>query len=168
MTLDSKIADLFRMDDATWARHANPWSVFTRTSVLPLLIVAIWSRVWIGGWSLVLVAGALIWNWANPRLFPAPKSTRNWASKAVLGERVWINRTTIPIPEHHRGFPNLLNAIALLGIVFVAWGLITLSEWPTLFGLMLTLAGKFWFLDRMVWLYADMGDATPEYRGWLY
>ena len=28
--------------------------------------------------------------------------------------------------------------------------------------------GKMWFLDRMVWLYEDMKDTTPEYRSWLY
>lgn len=168
MTFDSKIASLFQMDDATWARHANPWSVFTRTSVLPLLIVAVWSRVWIGGWSLGLVAVALLWNWVNPRLFPKPKSTNNWASKAVLGERVWINRDSIPIPDHHRQFPNWLNAIAFLGLLLVIWGLVALSVWPTLMGFVLTLAGKFWFLDRMVWLYSDMKTATPEYQSWLY
>jgi hypothetical protein len=27
------------MDDATWFRHANPWSVWTRASVLPLVIL---------------------------------------------------------------------------------------------------------------------------------
>jgi len=80
----------------------------------------------------------------------------------------WINRDQVPIPDYHRGFPNILSAIAAIGIPFVAWGLIALDSWPTLFGLMLTLVGKFWFLDRMVWLYHDMGDANPEYRSWLY
>jgi hypothetical protein len=168
MTLDSRIADLFQMDDATWARHANPWSVFTRALVLPLLIIAVWSRVWLGWWSLLLVAVALLWNWLNPRLFPAPASTRNWASQSVLGERVWINRNNIQIPTHHRIFPNVLNAIAALGAVFVIWGLVTLSVWPTVLGAVLTYAGKFWFLDRMVWLYSEMQDAHEDYRRWLY
>ena len=30
------------------------------------------------------------------------------------------------------------------------------------------LAGKVWFLDRMVWLYEDMKNSTTEYSGWLY
>lgn len=53
MTFDGKIANSFQMDDDTWARHANPWSVFTHPSVLPLLIVAVWSRVWIRWWSVM-------------------------------------------------------------------------------------------------------------------
>lgn len=168
MTLDNKIAVLFRMDDETWARHANPWSVFTRASVLPLLIVAIWSRVWIGGWSLLPIAAALVWNWMNPRLFPKPQSTDNWASKSVLGERVWLNRNNIAIPQPHRVFPNFLNAIALVGVIFVIWGLVALKLWPVSLGLVLAYAGKFWFLDRMVWLYTEMQDADAEYRHWLY
>lgn len=29
------------MDDATWERHANPWSVWTRMATLPLLLPAL-------------------------------------------------------------------------------------------------------------------------------
>lgn len=45
MTLERAIAHTFSMSDAVWMRHAHPWSVWTRFTVLPLLIVAIWSRV---------------------------------------------------------------------------------------------------------------------------
>lgn len=81
-----------RMDDATWRRHANPWSVWTRATVLPLIILAVWSRVWIGRWSLVLVALSVLWMWLHPRVFGEPKTSRHWASRGVMGERVWLNR----------------------------------------------------------------------------
>jgi hypothetical protein len=42
---------LMAMDDRVWRRHANPWSGWTRVTVLPLLVLAIWSRVWIGWWA---------------------------------------------------------------------------------------------------------------------
>ena len=38
MTFEARIARLFAMDEATWARHANPWSVWTRFTALPLLL----------------------------------------------------------------------------------------------------------------------------------
>ncbi len=50
-TLESKIARLFSMSDETWKKHANPWSVWTRVTALPALVVAVWSRVWIGHWA---------------------------------------------------------------------------------------------------------------------
>jgi len=115
MTLEERIARGFRMDDVTWERHANPWSVWTRFTALPLVILAVWSRAWLGRRAVVPVALSLLWTWINPRIFSKPRSTDNWASKGVLGERVWMNRKKVPIPEHHRLLPNILNAISGLG-----------------------------------------------------
>jgi hypothetical protein len=142
--------------------------VWTRYTVLPLLMVAIWSRVWLGWWSVLPVALTVVWAWVNPRLFPVPPSTDNWASMAVLGERVWLARDKVPLPPHHRRAPHLLSALASLGLPFLVWGLYRLQLWPTLFGVLLVFSGKLWFLDRMVWLYHDMKDAHPDYRRWLY
>ena len=82
------------------ARHANPWSAFTRFTVLPLLALAIWSRVWVGPWAWLLILLTLIWNWLNPRLFSPPSSLDNWASRGVLGERIWLNRRN-EVRAHH-------------------------------------------------------------------
>ena len=77
------------MDDRAWQRHANPWSVWTRIlTPLPLLALAVWSRVWLGWGALWPVALALGWIWLNPRLFPAPARLDGWAAAAVMGERV--------------------------------------------------------------------------------
>jgi hypothetical protein len=107
MTLEDQAASLFQMDDDTWERHANPWSVWSRTTVLPVLILAAWSRVWLGWWALVPGAVALLWTWLNPRLFGRPASLDSWASKSVMGERVWMNRDEVPVPVHHRWDPNI-------------------------------------------------------------
>jgi hypothetical protein len=167
-TLEESVARWFAMSDATWARHANPWSVWTRFTVLPLLILTIWSRVWLGHWAWLAVGLALLWTWYNPRLFPPPASTDNWASRAVLGERVWLNRRQVPVPERHRWMPHLLNLVSTLGLPLLIYGLVALAIWPTLCGALLVYAGKVWFLDRMVWLYQDMHDANDTYASWLY
>ena len=52
MNLERKIAALFKMDDKTWERHVNPWSVWTRMMILPVLALVIWSRVWLGWYRL--------------------------------------------------------------------------------------------------------------------
>ncbi len=39
MNIEEKIAKLFAMDNETWLRHANPLSVWTRFTVLPILIL---------------------------------------------------------------------------------------------------------------------------------
>jgi hypothetical protein len=161
------MATVFALDDETWLRHANPWSVLLRTTALPLLVVACWSRLWLGWYALVPLAVALLWTWYNPRIFPAPASFDHWASKAVFGERVWLNRDTIPVPAHHRTAPNILSAVSGTGMLFVFWGVLVFDLWPVLFGMALVYAGKLWFLDRMAWLYGDMKDATEEYRSWV-
>jgi len=154
-TFETKIAKLFSMSDEVWERHSNPWSVWTRFSVLPILNCAIWSRAWIGSWAWCPILLGLLWTWINPRLFSKPASTDNWASKAVLGERVWLNRMKVPVPMHHRMVPNLLSGVSVVALLPLVWGLWSLEIWPTLLGTIMIYAGKIWFLDRMVWLYED-------------
>lgn len=162
MTLGERIASVFQLEDDTWHRHANPWSVWSRTTVLPVLILAAWSRVWLGWGALVPGVLAVLWTWLNPRLFGPPESMDRWASKAVLGERVWINRDEEPVPARHRLVPHVLNGVSGTGMLVVVWGVVRLSVWPTLLGAVLVYAGKLWFLDRMVWLYEDVEEKKTE------
>jgi len=167
-TIEKVIAKVFSMSDKVWERHANPLSVWTRYSALPILVFAFWSRVWLGWWSVVCVAAALFWVWLNPRLFRKPKSTNHWASKAVMGERIWLNRKEVAVPGRHKILPNILSIVAAIGTAFCIYGVVRLQVWPTIFGIALANLGKSWFLDRMVWLYEEMKETHPEYRKWLY
>ena len=168
MDFEKRIAVIFKMDDETWSRHANPWSVWTRFIILPVLALVIWSRAWLGWYSLIPIGAVLIWTWLNPRAFNKPKTTKHWSSKAVLGERVWIKRKDLPVPQHHLKAILVLNILTASGVPFLIWGLYTLRLWPTVLGVLLVYLGKMWFLDRMVWLFEDMKNASPEYQSWLY
>lgn len=148
-------------------KHANPWSVWTRYSVLPLIVIAFWSREWIGWWFLVPSILSLTWMYINPVFFQKARSTRNWASKSVMGERVWLNRDVIEIPKYHKTVPVILNIISSAGLILTILGIIALAVWPAVLGIIITYAGKSWYLDRMVWLYEDM-KYVPEYAQWLY
>jgi len=156
------------MDEPTRRRHSNPWSVYTRFTMVPLLALAFWSRVWLGWGALAPIGVVLLWAWFNPRIFPEPKSTNNWASKVVMGEWVWMNRRSVPVPEHHLYLPNILSAAGAVGLVLFVWGLWILNAWIMVSGGVIMVMSKLWFADRMVWLYEDMQDATPEYSSWLY
>ena len=92
------VTKLFGLEGERWMRHANPVSVWTRFAVLPLLALAVWSREWIGWWSLPAVALVLVFMMVNPLLFPPPRSTRHWASKGVFGERIWTDRDKAELP----------------------------------------------------------------------
>ncbi len=87
-----KTATVMKMSDETWLRHANPWSFATRLPLLLLITITCWSRVWIGWFSLIPLGVIIAWTYLNPRVFPKPRSTRNWISKGVFGERILVTR----------------------------------------------------------------------------
>lgn len=156
MTLERRIAAAFRMDATAWARHANPWSGWTRVPALPLLALAIWSRAWLGWWALVPVAVLLAWLWVNPRLFPPPRDETAWMTRGVLGERLWLARDETPVPVHHRRAPNILSAIGAAGVLLAIGGLAMRAGWVVIAGVAVAMLAKLWFIDRMVWLHQDM------------
>lgn len=169
MTFERKIANIFNLNHQNWMRHANPMSVWTRYTVLPIIVLAFWSRIWIGWWCLIPVLLSVLWMFLNPIVFKAPNSTKHWASKAVLGERVYLNRDKIPLPEHHQtNLYPILHSISSLGLIVAIWGVVIYSSWAAIVGIVLAYIGKSWFLDRMVWLYEDMKTQHEEYRGWEY
>lgn len=155
------IAALLRMDDRTWRRHANPWSVWTRIPIGPALILALYARAWIGWWCLAPVAALVAWIWINPRAFPEPARLDSWASRAVLGERILLARTNRPVPRHHLTAAGFTTAVAVAGLPPTIYGLVALDPWATAFGGALTVLGKLWFVDRMVWLH----DETQGFPG---
>lgn len=167
MGIGHQLERAMRMSDATWARHANPLSVWTRVPVLPVLLVCLYSYWWIGIWFLLPSALVCIWIWVNPRAFPPPADTDNWASRATFGERVWLNKADIAIPGHHARAATFLSVVSGIGLVPIVYGLVTQNAWAAALGGAISTLGKIWFCDRMVWLYADMIDADPTYRNWL-
>jgi hypothetical protein len=152
---------LMVMDRAAWARHANPWSVWTRVAILPLLVLAVWSRVWIGWWALLPVSLLAVWTWINPRAFQPPADWDNWASRGVLGEQLWLDRRRIAVPAHHARAARILAALSVLGIVPLAWGLVIFDAGLTLAGTATVTLAKLWFVDRMVWLHQDVTGLRP-------
>lgn len=149
------------MGNADWRRHANPWSVWTRFTCLPLLVIAIWSRVWIGWLALLVFAAAALWTWMNPRAFAPPADFGSWASRVTLGERVFLARDRYAVPMHHRRAAHILSGLSAVGCVPLIYGLIVLNPWATLLGLIGTVLPKVWFCDRMVWLHADLTNTVP-------
>ena len=155
------------MNDEVWSRHSNPWSVYTRFTTLPLISLAVYSREWLDGYSILLVAASLFWVWINPRLFNTPKTTNNWASMGTFGERIYLNRENEAIAMHHIKACQSLQLISAMGLPFFLYGLYSLEIWVLILGNLWIMAFKAWFVDRMVWLYMDMKDSNLLYQSWL-
>ena len=83
--MDTAPSTFARIRRAVFARHANPWSAWTRWVSTPLVLVPIWTR---SGRHAAVVAA---WFAVNPVVFPKPADHRAWSSRAVLGEELWIS-----------------------------------------------------------------------------
>ena len=111
---------------------------------------------------------AIVWMFVNPLLFKAPKSTRNWASRTVLGERIWVDRNKVELPEQFRSrAPSLIaNSYSTIGMGLLVYGLVDLNLLATVTGILITHGGKAWYLDRISLLFAEMKGRNAEYAAW--
>jgi hypothetical protein len=73
-----------RLRRAVFARHANPWSAWTRWATAPLVLLPVWTRRW------KHAAVVATWFAINPVIFPKPADERAWATRAMLGEELWL------------------------------------------------------------------------------
>lgn len=159
---------LMSMDEEVWLRHANPLSVWSRVAAAPVFFFSLWSVYLIGWYSLIPILLTGIWVWLNPRVFPKPRSTRNWASMGVLGERVYLNREQIRIPAHHARAARILIYLSFFLLVLFLIPFAQQYFWLAFFTFHGSALAKLWFVDRMVWLWMDMKDADPRYQSWDY
>lgn len=72
-----------------WSRHANPRSVWSLVVAYPTLVLAIYRR------DRPLLVGTLLFVAANPLLFSPPEDDDAWATRVVLGERVWLEEGVV-------------------------------------------------------------------------
>ena len=167
MAFEKRLASLFALDEEGWARHANPWSGYSRmVTGLPLLAFAVWSRVWIGWWSLMALVAALAWLWLNPRLFAPPGDDSDWMTRGVLGERFWVERNN-GVEFQGKGRVTTLYLITGLGAFAMVYGLVMLDFIWTLVGGAVAWIAKTWFIHIMSRHYDRVVKQRPElrYRG---
>jgi hypothetical protein len=107
-----------RLSRRIFARHSNPWSAWTRLFSAPLVLVPVWNRSW--------RQGALLGMWllANPVVFPEPKDDEAWATRAMLGEEMWI-------AEHPLDRAMALNVAATASGLGGVWGALRHLPLPT-------------------------------------
>ena len=84
-----------------------------------------------------------VWLMVNPRFLAPPRSTRNWASRGVLGERVWTEGDRGTFPAEFVGLVlNLIQAMQGVGVAIMLYGLVVLDPMVSVTGLSLTQVAK--------------------------
>lgn len=160
-----RISRIHRVTDDTWLRHANPYSGWLRIATgFPCLILAVWSRVWIGWWFLLPLAVFAVWIYLNPRIFTPIKEPSQWISKGVLGERIIAEGISFQA-KHRLPIWVLSVASGVFGIILLV-GLYLLDVGLTLVGAGFALTFKMWFLDRAVWIYEEEVRANRRVQSW--
>jgi hypothetical protein len=167
-TTEGRVARLFGLSGDRWMRHANPWSVWTRFAVVPLLALAAWSRVWIGWWAVLAAAVVVVFMLVNPLLFPPPRSTRHWASKAVFGERIVAEKGAVPPQFGTSQVPVVASSLQVVALAALVVGLIRLDLLLAVTGVLFCQCAKAWYLDRTVLLFEDVKARDPHYAAWEY
>jgi Family of unknown function (DUF6653) len=111
----------------------------------------------------------MAWMLLNPRVFSRPRSTKSWASKAVLGERIWIEaaRSSLPVAFRSR-VPAVVEWYQALGLPFIVYGLVTFDVVAAFTGVLIVQRGKLWYLDRMVLVFEAAKVTSAEYASWEY
>lgn len=166
MDIFSASAKTMRMDGVSWGKHGNPKSVYSRIVGGTFVFLSIWSVFWIGWFSAIPIAAAILWIYVNPRLFPPPQTTDAWATRGVLGERAFINRKLVPIPTEHQRAAWITSSLAIVFLALAIYGFVIEDFWTAVGGWHAATVAKLWFCDRMVWLWDDMKDSNPQYRAW--
>jgi hypothetical protein len=134
------------LSERVWRRHSSPWSVWTRILSYPLVYLPFWNRSWKQG------AAVAAWFAANPVIFPEPEDDSSWATRGVLGEKLWM-------AERPRDLIMLISAASgMVGVV----GLVAAYRrrfWPMMLcasaGFLLVL----WGIDRYTVYYDQHKEA---------
>ena len=107
---DLMSSDLTRIRRWVFSRHAHPVSAWSRWASTPLILVPIWTR----RWSTMAPIGA--WLIINPIFTPPPADDSAWATRAVLGEELWLRDH----PHDRLAAINAANSAALIATILLA------------------------------------------------
>ena len=142
------------IEDRRWAGRSHPWCVYSRLAAALALIVVLTSHRELGVYALIPISLCLFFIIVNPFIFPAPKDDSHWATRTVLGQRIWRSR------EHaHWDIPSISRVASALAYFIALWLAIEsqLGE-AVLLGL-IALGLKLVYLDWMARYYRRMKPA---------
>lgn len=129
------------LEDAFWARHANPLSSGTRILAFPLAMWALYRR------DRRLLAATVAFIAVNPVLFPRPARTDSYLSRIVLAEREWLGegRGTTGLD-----YPNVLNLLNVPATLYALASAVRRDPVGTAVGTLCVMALKLWWTDAIL------------------
>ncbi|WP_157950385.1 DUF6653 family protein [Pannonibacter carbonis] len=169
----------YAMAARMWRRPPGRLTLAIRLAVLPLVPVALWLHG-LYGWPAALAAAAALGFAAArlPRLMPRrpaaavpagrtqPDSRLPWHVRALLGERMFLNRMIVPVPGTSTRRAALLLMATFAGAALALIAAISGSLEMMVAGLGTALVAQVAYLVLASRLYDRMQDADALYRAW--
>lgn len=149
------------LPEIDWDRRAHPAAALYRIVLAqPLIVLALWSRAWVGWSSLILIALAIAaWRLAPRLASPAGAGADSWATLATRGERL-RREGAFPAEARTLGRAELL-AGAAFGTAVI--GALVLHRPLAALGTTVCLLANLWLADRLAQLYAARAtDSFPS------
>ena len=148
-------ADGSLVEEFFWKPHASPWSVRAFVAAYPVLVLALYRR------DRQLFAGTLLAGVASLPVVSPPETDEAWATRVVLGERVWLERGLGSSPRDLG-----LMAIGAVAHLYTVRAALERHPVRTAVGTVASMALMALFFDRMVRLYEEHADtgATSGFR----
>ncbi|WP_299471080.1 DUF6653 family protein [uncultured Roseibium sp.] len=132
-----------------------------------LLAAALWSHIW---WGLLTAAlltiGLSIGLVALQRLRIGNYGSLSWARTIGFGERIWLNRIFVPVPEQLGARITTLYVVFWLGAAIALLGGATASGLLTASGLVVAFCAQLVCFRNLVELFHQMKSKTPLYHFW--
>lgn len=134
----------------------------------PVLVTgALWAQLWIGHAGAVLltivVAVVLL---LIPRPSIVSSHRRSWTKLVVFGERIWLNRLLVAVPQGLNHRLTTLYLVFWTGTLVAVLGGFTASPILTSTGLLVAYCAQITTFQKLVQLYRVMKDRDPLYRSW--
>jgi hypothetical protein len=139
------------VDGLFWRPHANPRSVWGLVATYPVFVLAVYRR------SRPLLAATLLSVLASLATVSPPETDEAWATRVVLGERVWLERGVTA----ETGALSLTAAGAAVNL-YTLRAAATRRPGRTAVGTVASMALTLLFFDRMVGLYDAYGGTEPD------
>src|SRR5262249_21314684 len=108
------------------------------------------------------IAAVIAWLWLNPRIFAPVEKPTSWSAKGIYGEKLWLMKRE-RIPAGHRAVQRLLMGIGGVGLGALAFAVVMLEVWPTVFGASLIVVGQLWSIDRFGLLFDEQNSDNPSH-----
>ncbi|WP_162265069.1 DUF6653 family protein [Polycladidibacter stylochi] len=150
-----------------WNRPVKPLATVVRTLLFPVVFVLIWMhQKW--GWEATSASVALYlyFLWFISRLCPCATGAPSAMARAAIGQRMWLNRYAVTIPQKDHQLALLTSIVMGSGIIGATIGALDNVLWLSLLSTTCIYAARIVQLILFVSLFQKMKNKHPIYRSW--